>query len=127
VAPSGSPDETPTASPTGSPAPVGRFAVADGAVVDGPGVPLAEALAGDTSQQMLVRGTLFLDADGVVWFADSVVDASVPTFGEIRLAVDNYPTGGPTWDMADAEITGLQEVNGIRFFEDTKLYGQISQ
>jgi hypothetical protein len=110
----------------GEPVPSGTLTVADGAVADGPGTPLSEALAGDPSQPLLVRGTVFLDADGNVWMAESITDASVPTFSDIRVQVANYPNDGPTWDMADAEITGLQEVNGIRFFEDTKLYGTIT-
>jgi hypothetical protein len=121
------PTVAPSEAPSASPEPAGTLTVADGAVADGPGISLADAMAGDLSQPVLVRGTLFMDADGAIFFADSLADASVPTFGDLRLAVDNYPTGGPTWDMADADITGLQEVNGIRFFEDTKLYGTISQ
>ena len=95
--------------------------------MDGPGTPLTDVLAGDLSQPVFVTGTLFMDTDGQLYFADSVTDASVPTFGDTRLEVTNYPTSGPTWDMDDADITGLQEVNGILFFEDTKLYGTISQ
>jgi hypothetical protein len=125
--PSVAPTEAPAASPDASPEPVATLTVADGAVVDGPGTPLADALAGDLSQPILVRGTLFLDADGNVYMADSLVDGATPEFGDTRVAVDNYPTDGPTWDMADADVTGLQEANGIRFFEDTKLYGTISQ
>jgi hypothetical protein len=119
------PSEEPSEHP-GEPVPSGTLTFADGAAVDGPGVPLADALEGDLSQPLLVRGTVFLDENGDVWMADSITDASVPTFGDIRVRVANYPTDGPTWDMADAEITGLQEVNGIRFFEDTKLYGTIT-
>jgi hypothetical protein len=121
--PSESPVETPDASPTI----VGTLTVADGAVVDGPGEPLADALTRDLSQPVFVRGTLFRDADGQIYFADSLSDASVPTFGDLRLRVANYPTDGPTWDMANADLIGLQEANGIRFFADTRLYGTISQ
>jgi len=110
----------------GAPVPSGTLTVADGAVVDGPGVPIADALAGDLSQPMLVRGTLFLDANGDVFFAATLDDATVPTFGEPILRVENYPTDGPTWDIADAGITGLQEANGILFYADTKLYGTIT-
>lgn len=125
-APAETPTETPAESPGGEPVPSGTLTFTEGAVVDGPGTPLAEALKGDLSQPILVRGTLFLDADGKLYFAESVTDASVPTFSDLRLSVANYPTDGPTWDMADADITGLQEVNGVRFFEDTKLYGTIT-
>jgi hypothetical protein len=118
-------DDT-TDEPTGSPAPVGTLTVADGAVVDGPGTPLTDALAGDLSQPVLVRGVLFLDTDGTVYLADSLTDATEPTFGETRVRVENYPTSGPTWDISQGELIGLQEANGILFFEDTKLYGTIS-
>ena len=124
--PSAPPSEEPTETPAGEPVPSGTLTFAEGAVVDGPGVPLAEAVEGDLSQPLLVRGTVFLDEDGNVWMADSITDASVPTFSDIRVRVANYPTDGPTWDMANAEDTQLQEVNGIRFFEDTKLYGTIT-
>jgi hypothetical protein len=127
VQPSAAPSENPAESPDASPEPVGTLTAADGAVVDGPGVSLDEALTGDLSQPVLVRGALFLDADGNVYLADSVTDEDAPTFGDVRVAVANYPTDGPTWDMADADITGLQEANGIRFFADTKLYGTIDQ
>jgi hypothetical protein len=124
--PSVEPSEEPSLGPSGAPVPSGTLTAADGAAVDGPGISLEEALAGDLSEPVLVRGVLFLDENGDVYLADSIVDASVPTFGELRLAVANYPTDGPTWDMAGAPVTGLQEVNGIRFFEDTKLYGTIT-
>ena len=115
----GAPSQEPSVEPEpsedpGEPVPSGTLTVADGAVVDGPGTPLSEALEGDLSLPLLVRGTVFLDADGNVWMADSITDASVPTFSDIRVQLANYPTDGPTWDMADAAITGLQEVNGIR-------------
>ena len=125
-APSERPSDPPTPSQPGEPVPSGTLTVADGAVADGPGAPLTDVLAGDLSQPVFVRGALFLDTDGVVWMADSVLDASVPTFGDVRVRVANYPTDGPTWDMADAAITGLQEANGVRFYPDTKLYGTIT-
>lgn len=121
------PSEAPSEAPSTPAEPTGTLTVADGAVVDGPGIPLAEALAGDLSQPVLVRGTLFLTEAGEVFLAASLVDAAVPTFATPLVRVENYPTDGPTWDMAEADMTGLQEVNGIRFFEDTKLYGTISQ
>jgi hypothetical protein len=124
--PSVEPSEEPSLGPSGAPVPSGTLTAADGAAVDGPGISLEEALAGDLSEPVLVRGVLFLDENGDVYLADSIVDATVPTFGELRLAVANYPSDGPTWDMAGAPVTGLQEVNGIRFFEDTKLYGTIT-
>ena len=128
--PSQAPVETPEPSeapetPDASPEPIGVLTVQEGAVVDGPGTPLADALEGDLSEPVFVVGTMVLDTDGQLFFTDSVTDASAAGFGDIRLRVDNYPTDGPTWDMADAEITGLQEVNGVRFYEDAKFYALI--
>ncbi|MDQ2674656.1 MAG: hypothetical protein M3Y40_08360 [Chloroflexota bacterium] len=128
--PSQAPAETPEPteapeSPDASPEPIGVMTVQEGAVVDGPGVPLAEAVDGDLSEPILVVGTMVLDADGELFFADAVTDASAPTFGDLRLRVENYPTDGPTWDMASADITGLQEANGVRFYEDAKFYAVI--
>jgi hypothetical protein len=122
------PSESPEESLDASPEPVGTLTVADGeGAIDGPGLTIDEALAGDVSQPVLVRGTLFLDTDGQLYLADSVTDSSAPEFGPLRLHVANYPADGPTWDMADADVTGLQEANGILFFEDTRLYGTISE
>ena len=120
------PSEPAAPSQPGTPVPSGTLTAADGAAADGPGELLSDALAGNLSEPVFVRGVVFRDADGVVWMADSVLDASVPTFSDVRVRVANYPTDGPTWDMADADITGLQEVNGIRFFDETKLYGTIT-
>ena len=127
VAPSEAPAETPEPSETSdaSPEPIGVLTVQEGAVADGPGTPLADALDGDLTEPILVIGTMVRDADGQLFFTDSVTDASAPTFGDVRLRVDNDPTDGPTWDMADAEITGLQEANGVRFYPDAKFYALI--
>jgi hypothetical protein len=125
--PSVAPSEAPSEAPSAPAEPNGTLTVADGAVVDGPGTPLAEALTGDLSQPVLVRGTLYRTTDGEVFMAASLDDASAPTFGGPIVRVANYPTDGPTWDMASAELIGLEEANGIRFFADTKLYGTISQ
>jgi hypothetical protein len=126
VAPSEAPAETPEPSQApASPEPIGVLTVQEGAVADGPGTPLADAIEGDLSEPVLVVGTMVLDADGQLFFTDSVTDATAPSFGDLRLTVENYPTDGPTWDVADAEITGLQEANGVRFYEDAKFYAAI--
>ena len=122
VEPSEEPAQTPVANPT-----VAGTLTQIGAAVDGPGGSLADALAGDLSEPVFVRGALFLDTDGKVYLAESLVDAEAPTFGDLRVLVANYPTDGPTWDMANADLIGLQEANGIRYFPDTKIYGTLTQ
>ncbi len=129
--PSRAPAETPEPSeapesPDASPEPIGVLTVQEGAVVDGPGAPLAEVIEGDLSEPVFVVGTRVLDADGQLFFTDSVTDEAAPSFGDLRLRVDNYPTDGPTWDMESAEITGLQEANCVRFYPDAKFYAVIA-
>jgi hypothetical protein len=121
------PSATPEPTNQGAEVPSGTLTVADGLIVDGPGEPLGVALATrDLTEPVFVNGVLFLDEDGTLWMADEIVDPSVPTFSDVRVRVANYPTDGPTWDMASAELTGLQEVNGIRFYEETQLYGTVT-
>jgi hypothetical protein len=110
----------------GAEVPSGTLTVADGASVGGPGMPLDEAIQAALGEPTLVNGVLWLEEDGTVWMADQIVDPSVPTFSDVRVQVANYPTDGPTWDMDSAELTGLQEVGGIRFYEDTQLYGTVT-
>lgn len=124
------PSEQPIASPrpSASPRPIGILTIADGINPDGPGRSLADVLDGDLSQPVFVRGVLFRAADGSVFLADRLVDPSVPIFSEIRVRVENFPSDGPTWDMTDADVTGLKEVNGIRFYpEGNPFYGTIRQ
>ncbi len=125
VAPSEEPSVAPSEQPEASPEPAGTLTIV-GAAVDGPGTPLADALEGDLSEPVFVNGVLFLDEDGNLFFADSLVDASVPTFGDVRVAVEGYPTDGPMWDLDDPNVTTLQEANGILFHEDVQLYGNVT-
>jgi hypothetical protein len=125
VEPSVPPSAAPSEQPEASPEPVGTLTIV-GAAVDGPGTPLADALDGDLSEPVFVNGVLFLDEDGNLFFADSLIDASVPTFGDVRVAVEGYPTDGPMWDLDDPNVTTLQEANGILFHEDVQLYGNVT-
>ena len=119
------PSDGPSDEPEPSPTPAGTLTIV-GAAVDGPGTPLAEALQGSLAEPVFVNGVIFLDIEGNVWFADSLVDASVPTFGDVRVRVEGFPNDGPTWDMDDPNVVGLQEANGILFKEDAQLYGTVT-
>ena len=74
----------------------------------------------------LVNGVLFRDTDGTIYLATSVGDASVPTFDGPMLEVLNTEIAGYSWDMADAELLGLEEANGIVFKPDSQVLGTIS-
>lgn len=133
VAPSSSPSNAPTSSPPPSVAPseapeeteapgpivVGTLTIVP-AAVDGPGESLAAALARDLADPVFIRGFVFKDTDGQVYFADEM------TGSEQRVLVAGYPTDGPTWDLGDAAITGLQEADGVLFYEDAAIYGTIT-
>jgi hypothetical protein len=125
VPPSEEPSEEPAETPDASADVVGTFSMIDGVATTGPGIPLVEAIANPTGEPTIVNGALFMDANGVLFLAASVTDASAPKFGGPLLRVLGYPEGGAEWDPANAEITGLQQANGILFFEDSRLYGVI--
>jgi hypothetical protein len=123
--PSTAPSEEPAETPDESADVVGTFTMVDGVATTGPGIGLEEALANPTDQPVLVRGALFKEVDGTLFLAASVTDGSAPTFGGPLVRVLGYPESAPEWDLANAELTGLQEANGILFFEDARLFGVI--
>jgi len=71
----------------------------------------------------LVKGVLFRDADGTLYLASSVSDVTAPTFEGPVLEVLNTPNDGPSWDMANAELLGLEEANGIVFNQAAQVLG----
>ena len=91
----------------------------------GPGGTVQEALdAGDSGEfPTLVNGVLFRDTDGTIYIATSVSDASVPTFDGPMLEVLGMDDTGDSWDMANAELLGLEEANGIVFKQDAQVLG----
>jgi hypothetical protein len=132
VEPSVEPTVEPTIEPSETPAPApeerdvaGTITVYPGAF-SGPGGTIAEALAnGPTGDEIptLVNGVLFLDTDGTVYLATAVSDVTVPTFESPMLKVLNTPNDGPSWDMANAELLGLEEANGIVFNHAAQVLG----
>jgi hypothetical protein len=46
--------------------------------------------------------------------------------GDPILEVLNYPDNQEEWDMANADLIGLQEANGVRFREDAQLFGVVA-
>lgn len=125
--PTTSPSEAPTETPEASPEVVGTITMVDGVSAGGPGEAIADALAMGMTHPTLVNGVLFMDADGAIYLASSITDASAPTFGGPMLEVIGYPENTADWDMANADVTGLQEANGVLFFEDAQLYGVVEQ
>ena len=93
----------------------------------GPGGTIQHALdlgpTGDLPQ--LVRGILFRDTDGTIYLATSVSDITAPTFEGPMLEVLNIPNDGPSWDMANADLIGIEEVNGIIFGQEAQVGGYL--
>lgn len=92
------------------------------------GMSIQDALdAGPTGADMpnVVNGVLFRDTDGRIYLASSVSDLAVPTFDGPMLEVLGYPSDGDMWDMANAEMLGLEEANGFVFMQDTDILGTL--
>jgi hypothetical protein len=124
------PPTSPSVVPTESPAADGRevagtITVAEGMTFSGPGGTIQEALdIGPTGEEpTLVNGVLFRDTDGRIYLATGVSDESVPTFEDPMLEVLNMDNTGDSWDMANAELLGLQEANGIVFNQNAQILG----
>ena len=123
--PSVEPSETPAESPAAEREVAGTITVAEGMTFSGPGGTVQEALDAGSSGEFptLVNGVLFLDTDGTIYVATSVSDASVPTFDGPMLEVLNMDNTGDGWDMANAELLGLEEANGIVFNQNAQVLG----
>ena len=124
VEPSVEPSETPAESPADEREVAGTITVAEMAF-SGPGGTVQEALDAGSSGEFptLVNGVLFLDTDGTIYLATSVSDESVPTFEGPMLEVLNMDNTGDSWDMANAELLGLEEANGIVFNPNAQVLG----
>ena len=104
----------------------GTITVFEGAF-SGPGGTIQEALDNGPSGDLptLVNGVLFLDTDGKVYLATSVSDITAPTFETPMLEVLNTPNDGESWDMANAELLGIEEANGIAFKQAAQVLGYL--
>jgi hypothetical protein len=72
-----------------------------------------------------VNGVIFRDADGTIYLATSVSDVTVPTFEAPMLKVIGYANDDEGWDMANAELLGLEEANGIVFRQNSQILGYL--
>ena len=95
--------------------------------VSGPGGTIQQALDHGPTGDLptLVNGVLFKDSDGRIYLATALSDESVPTFEEPMLEVLGIASDAPDLDMANAEILGLQEANGIVFKSDAQILGTL--
>jgi len=75
----------------------------------GPGISVAEALAGDFEGPVLVNGYLFVDTDGEVTLAEMVLESYPPQPGGASLEVEGL-------DLAQVE---LQSDQGMSWTNET--------
>jgi hypothetical protein len=124
--PSAPESETPSETPAAeAPEADGTITVERGAIADGPGASITQALEAGLSEPNLVNGVLVLDTEGNLWFVDAIAETSPLTFEGAVLQVLNYPDSPDMWDPANAEVTGLQERDGVLYFEDMQIYGVV--
>ncbi|MGH2392959.1 MAG: hypothetical protein ACRDGH_05605 [Candidatus Limnocylindria bacterium] len=102
---------------------IGEINVREAGVADGPGVSIAEAIAADAHEPLLVNGILFQDADGVIWLCSALLESSPPGCAEPKLKALNFPSEVGDLDPANADVTGLQQDGDVRWIEDYQLFG----
>jgi hypothetical protein len=118
------PSEAPVEAPAEEREVDGIITVVEGMAFSGPGGTIQKTLEiGASVHPALVNGILFRDTDGTIYLATSVSDASAPTFDGPMLLVLNLDNTGSSWDMANAELLGLEEANGIVFNQNAQILG----
>ncbi|MDQ4034381.1 MAG: hypothetical protein M3153_00480 [Chloroflexota bacterium] len=127
VEPSVAPSVEPSAPAADERDVAGTITIAEGMAFSGPGGTVQEALDHGPSGEFptLVNGVLFRDTDDTVYITTSVSDISVPVFDGPMLEVLNIENDGPEWDMANAELLGLEEANGIVFKQNAQILGYL--
>ena len=118
-------DSPPAATSTAPAEESGTLTIEAGAIADGPGESVTEALAAARDEPTLVNGIVLKDLDGVIWLCEELADTSPPSCGEPRLRLLDYPEGTADWDMATGELIGLQEEAGVLWREGAQFFGVV--
>jgi hypothetical protein len=121
-APADAPSEAP-----GAIEPDGTITVVTDAIADGPGESISAALEAGRTEPTLVNGVFVSDVDGTLYLAEAISSTSPLTFEGAVLEVLNYPASAGEWDPENADVTGLQEADGILYFESHQLYGVVER
>ena len=109
------PGDTPVPEPSAAADPI--LVIVEGAAVDGPGISVPDAIAsaGEVGD-VLVNGSLFIDADGTVRLCEAIAESFPPQCGGARLEVRGLDLGA---------VPELQEANGVRWAEGIQLFGRV--
>jgi hypothetical protein len=121
-------EEAPSGAPTASEAAIATGTITlpdEGGAVDGPGVSITEALQSASTEPLLVNGILLKDTEGTIWLCESLSDASPRQCTSAQLLVENFPEDAADFDPESADVTGLQEEDGVAWLEDAQLYGVV--
>jgi hypothetical protein len=107
--------DTPVTEPSAAADPI--LVIVEGAAVDGPGISVPDAIAsaGEVGD-VLVNGSLFIDADGTVRLCEAIAESFPPQCGGARLEVRGLDLGA---------VPELQEANGVRWAEGIQLFGRV--
>lgn len=130
------PTEEPTPTPTEEPIPTepATLTLGDFGVADGPGESVSHAIANAGDEPRLVNGILLKGIDGDVWLCEALADTSTPECAEPRLFIPNYPEDLVIVDgeeyysvfARDQPVeTNLQERDGVRWVEDSQIFGVV--
>ena len=108
-------DGPPASDPGSAPRADAVLILEEGAVADGPGISVTDALDFLGGQSVLVNGALFVDAEGDVLLCEAIAESFPPQCGGARLAVEGLDPGGQQ----------LEEANGVRWAESVQLFGRV--
>ena len=134
ASPSAEPTESASQTPTPSTEPseepsegaeTGTLTMVDGVSAGGPGASVSDSIAANTGEPMIVNGLLLMDQQGTIWLCNAFAGGGVPSCGDPSLRVIGYPEATSDWDMAHAEMTGLQEAEGILWFDTAQIFGVV--
>jgi hypothetical protein len=110
-------DEAPTTPGGGGAGVEPVLVVRDEPFDDLPPVTVADALGRQgTDQRLLVRGALFVAADGTTRLCDAIAESFPPQCGGARIEVLGL-------DLSS--IDGLQQANGVRWAESATVFGSV--
>lgn len=104
----------------------GTLTMVDGVSAGGPGISVTDAIAANTGEPTIIHGILLMDPQGTIWLCDAFAGGGIPSCGEPSLRVLGYPEATSDWDMAHAAMTGLQEAEGIRWFDEGQIFGVVA-
>jgi hypothetical protein len=104
--------------------PDGTITVIPDVAVTGPGISVAEAIAAGDGEA-IIDAYLVRTVEGDIFLCDELADGPSVACGSPMLEVIGMANDDATWDVANAETTGLLEADGVLYFEESYVYGTV--